>query len=136
MTWDFCETNPLSGSTGDYNGAIEWIAKNASSLLKAGEVKSKVVVKKDDAKEFQDPGVDLIVTDPPYYDAIPYADLTDFFYIWQRRLIGDLFPEIFQSRTIIKDNELALRLPHSEIANDHTSSWYRGGNGSSFLPGL
>jgi len=94
INWDFTEANPLSGLTGDYSGAVEWVAKVVERTLPAasGSPRPKAVLKS--AMEMSVGGFDAIVTDPPYYDAIPYSDLMDFFYVWLRRTLFGLSPEI------------------------------------------
>jgi adenine-specific DNA methylase len=57
-----------------------------------------------------DNSVDAIVTDPPYYDTIPYAELSDFFYVWQKRTLGDIFPDLFWSELTDKDREAVANL--------------------------
>ena len=57
-----------------------------------------------------DQSLDIIVTDPPYYDTIPYAELSDFFYVWQRRILGDIFPELFLQELTDKDREAVANL--------------------------
>ena len=107
ITWDFCEANPLSGRTGDYSGAFGWVGKVADHLLQAGEVSERIWVEYGSATHMTDTAlVDVIVTDPPYYDAIPYADLSDFFYVWLRRTVGDRYPEIFTPPLTPKADEL------------------------------
>jgi len=85
-TWDYCETNPIGDSAGSYRGAMEWTVMALDYILMSipqstiCKVTSKSVLQYSDRELF-----DLIVTDPPYYDAIPYADLMDFFYVWLKR---------------------------------------------------
>jgi putative DNA methylase len=125
MTWDFCEANPISDTTGNYSGAIEWVGKVVDHLLVAGKRPVNVDIRRADATQLADNAqYDAIVTDPPYYDAIPYADLSDFFYVCLRRTIGDLYPDIFRDDVIEKSNELALRLPHADLPDNHTHAWY------------
>jgi len=95
ISWDFSEVNVLSGLTGSYYGAVDWVALVTSGLMEATarSPSSKVLC----ASAIQSVGretMDVIVTDPPYYDAIPYSDLMDFFYIWLRRTTHQLSPEI------------------------------------------
>jgi adenine-specific DNA methylase len=52
-----------------------------------------------------DNSVDAVITDPPYYGTVPYADLSDFFYVWQKRTLGDIFPELFLTELTDKDRE-------------------------------
>jgi adenine-specific DNA methylase len=62
-----------------------------------------------------DEGVDAVITDPPYYDAIPYADLSDFFYVWLRRTVGDQYPAMFASPLTPKIEELVQQTKNEEM---------------------
>ena len=64
----------------------------------------------DSLDHIQDCTVDIVVTDPPYYDTLPYADISDFFYVWMRRNLLDIFPELFYSETTDKDREAVANL--------------------------
>ena len=92
MTWDFAEGNPIGGSAGAYSLCINRIATALDTLaqLPSGCVPPTV---RHQTAEAPLPKVDLIVTDPPYYDAIPYSDLMDWFYVWLRRQVFDLTRE-------------------------------------------
>ena len=93
MVWDYVEVNPLSGMTGDFRGALEWIAgylDNASVYPS-----STPVVQMRDARTPPESSASIVVTDPPYYDAINYSNLSDFFYVWLKRAIGFLHPDLF-----------------------------------------
>ena len=93
IVWDFCEANPLSDSTGNYLSCLEWGAEVAEHCAMAADGSPLSESSMASAIEARDKGCyDLVVTDPPYYDAIPYSDLMDFFYVWLRRSIGDLAP--------------------------------------------
>ena len=93
MNWDYIEGVPISGSSGGYWNGVEWIAKvieqskSFSNSLVPRTVQGSALSDRTDQ-------YDVIVTDPPYYDAIPYSDLMDFFYVWLRRTVYDLTPEI------------------------------------------
>ncbi len=90
IKWDFSEINPTSGATGDYRSAIDWIARyisrSVAGLLNA--VEPSVLRKSATTEAMRD--IDVVMTDPPYYDAIPYSDLMDFFYIWLKRGLNGL----------------------------------------------
>jgi adenine-specific DNA methylase len=86
IKWDFCEINPASGATGDYTGAIDWICRFIDHALLAQAAAPPAKVLCESAATFEADGFDLVLTDPPYYDAIAYSDLMDFFYVWLRRL--------------------------------------------------
>jgi putative DNA methylase len=132
MSWDFSEVNPLSDSSGGYLGQFEWIARFIEHALKIQQADVYPKVVRQSATQPLGSALDAIVTDPPYYNAIPYADLSDFFYVWLRRTIGDFYPENFSSPTTTKGEELALRLPHSDIPDEHTSEWYEQGMAVAF----
>lgn len=93
ITWDFAEGNPLSEADRYFNGAVSNVARVLSSLLRAVDGMPSPTVKKASAVSQADGRFDLIVTDPPYYDAIPYSDLMDFFYVWLRRTLAGLASE-------------------------------------------
>jgi len=95
ITWDFAEANPLSPSDRFYHGALSNIGRVLDSILQIGrDDESKASVINASAVAPLDLQFDLVVTDPPYYDAIPYSDLMDFFYVWFRRTLHGLSPEI------------------------------------------
>ena len=93
MVWDLCEVNPLSASTGGFRGMADWVARVVSHALPATAAAPPPEVAMRSAIVTQPAGLDLICTDPPYYDAIPYSDLMDFFHIWLRRTLHGLSPE-------------------------------------------
>jgi len=89
VTWDFIEGAVAANYAGSYYGAVEWVSKYAehASLLPKS-AKSHVIRGSAISQEIEG-RFDLVITDPPYYDAIPYSDLMDFFYVWLRRcLVG------------------------------------------------
>ena len=85
MAWDFGEGNPLSESPGGYSEAIEWITKVVDTWPMSGTGRSEIA----DAAchPLHDASAGVWFTDPPYYDAIPYADLSDFFLVWLKRTL-------------------------------------------------
>jgi putative DNA methylase len=102
MIWDFAEANPLSGSAGNLSGAFEWVTKVISHLVPA----SGGIATQADATSLQFEMKGLISTDPPYYDNIGYADLSDFFYIWLRRSLASAHPDLFRTLLVPKKEEL------------------------------
>ena len=95
IVWDFSEGNPFSGSTGGYDGALGWVANVVSAWpgSNAGQVQQA------DATHhpLPDQSAGVWFTDPPYYDAIPYSDLSDFFLVWLKRTLPDhaMLPDPF-----------------------------------------
>jgi len=90
IMWDFADTNPLADTSGAYLSALEWISLVVSHLSAAAEARPRPTVMRQSAIERVNGEFDAIVTDPPYYDAIPYSDLMDFFYVWLRRSLNGL----------------------------------------------
>jgi len=105
---DYAEVYPFSGATGDWNGAIGWIVKclKANCCLKANSAQ----VDKFSATDhiLPDASAQAFITDPPYYDSINYGMISDFFYVWLRRLLNDDFPELFKDKTTNKDDECVV----------------------------
>lgn len=94
MVWDFCEVNPLSDSTGNFLGALEWVSLFIDHALETCSHSERPSVRIESALKNSTAPVDLVLTDPPYYNAIPYSDLMDFFYVWLRRTLFGLSPEV------------------------------------------
>ena len=94
MVWDFAESCPLTDTTGGFVQAVEWIARVCEHAQGATVTAPPATVMHQSAIDFQLGEFDLICTDPPYYDAIPYSDLMDFFHVWLRRVLHGLSPEI------------------------------------------
>lgn len=102
MTWDFVETNVLAGGTGTFDGANQWTAESIDNLPSLKTSSSTVQA---DASALTYSGR-LLSTDPPYYDNIGYSDLSDFFYVWLRRSLRTVHPDLFGSMLVPKDEEL------------------------------
>lgn len=100
ITWDFVEVMPWTETAGGLPGSLEHIQEYVIHALAASIGIPHTVL--DSAIAYHSSLVDVIVTDPPYYDAIPYSDAMDFFYVWLRRSLYGLSPEIdkaFQEQT-------------------------------------
>lgn len=108
MVWDYAEGNPLSESTGNWSGALEWIEKVIINALPAI---SKGIATQDDAQNQKISQDKVISTDPPYYDNIGYSDLSDFFYVWLRHSLKHITPELFVTLAAPKEEEL-IAAPH------------------------
>ena len=93
IVWDYTEVNPLSYSSGNYLGALDWVSRCVDHLLESAKSAETTSVQAISAAKTSGE-YDAILTDPPYYDAIPYSDLMDFFYIWLRRSIPGLSAEV------------------------------------------
>jgi len=102
MVWDFAETNPLSNSTGSLGNLQERQVKGLQSLAPGGVGSA---VQSDACSQSYTVGK-VVSTDPPYYDNIGYADLSDFFYVWLRRSLKPTFPGLFATLAVPKAEEL------------------------------
>lgn len=90
MTWDFVEANPFSDSSGNWSGQVRSICKALARLPVTGQSSIQQSNALDIISEVDKP---IICTDPPYYDNIQYADLSDYFYIWLRRNLSEIWPD-------------------------------------------
>ncbi len=118
MTWDFAEANLLSDSTGNWAGNLDWIAK-VLVAMPSHALDSWAF--QEDAKVSTCVGR-ILSTDPPYYDNIGYADLSDYFYVWMRRSLRNLFPDVFATLLVPKTSELiasAYRHGNKSQAKDY-----------------
>jgi adenine-specific DNA methylase len=131
MTWDYCEVPPLSEASGGFLQTIDWVADVVAHASRAAHAPA-TVLRHDAAAALPEANIDAVITDPPYYSAIPYGDLSDFFYVWLRRTVAEMAPEVFETPTVPKDNELALRLPHAELADGRTVEGYERGISQAF----
>ncbi|MBN1235617.1 MAG: DUF1156 domain-containing protein [Methanotrichaceae archaeon] len=106
MTWDFPEVGIFSDSTGNWMSHVNLVSKGIdfNAFLFS---KNQGFVESTSATDhsLSDDAASIFMTDPPYYDAVPYADLSDFFYVWLRRLTGDLHPKLFQENLSCKSDE-------------------------------
>jgi putative DNA methylase len=102
MTWDYAEANPFGGAGGDFVHCLFSVWEVVSRL--PGQPPGSADL--TDAASLDVTGPALIATDPPYYDNVGYADLSDFFYIWLRRSLRDLYPELFGALLAPKAAEL------------------------------
>ena len=112
MTWDYAECNSFCNSSGSFNNMLAWVVKAIVQLPADG----KTEVSQFDAQS--DCGLRniMISTDPPYYDNIGYADLSDFFYVWMRQSLKDTYPELFSTMLVPKVEEL-IATPYRHDGN-------------------
>lgn len=129
MVWDYAESNPFSNSTGNFLGAIDWICGVVANSPKAGFGLAKQVNATESINGVQQP---VLSTDPPYYDNIGYADLADFFYVWLRRSLGDVYPELFTTILVPKDEELVATPYRFEGDRERAREFFETGLGDAF----
>ena len=106
MLWDFAEVNPFGGSVGSWNAQVTTVAAGLKALPRAPR---PGVVRQVDARKagwLVPAGGALVATDPPYFAQIPYADLSDYFYVWLRRAVMRIHPDLFGTMATPKADEL------------------------------
>src|SRR5713101_2153705 len=129
MVWDFAEANPLSESTGNFYGAIAWVAEvvEASSCNAPGKAQQC-----DATTSINMIAHPLISTDPPYYDNLGYADLSDFFYVWLRRSLQDIYPDLFKTVLVPKAQELVATPYRFDGNKKKAQEFFEAGLGKAF----
>jgi putative DNA methylase len=118
MTWDFAESQPFSTSTGSISESVRRVA-DVVDRLPAGAPASTAQA---DAASYGGETRVVVSTDPPYYDNIGYADLSDFFYVWLRRSVGSMYPDVTGTMLTPKSAELVAnpyRLGSKAKAEEH-----------------
>ncbi len=105
MTWDYAELNTLLNGTGSFLGAVDWTGESIDGVS-IGNGSSLGTATQADAGSQLLSADRIVSTDPPYYDNIGYADLSDFFYVWLRRSLQPLFPDLFATLAVPKAEEL------------------------------
>ena len=122
MTWDFVEANPFSASTGNFVGQVDYLARvvGQCGLGGAGEIRHAA------AQKAEIPEGAVISTDPPYYDNVPYADISDFFYVWLRRALHADYPNLFSRILTPKDEEL-VAFPERHGGQDEADEFFISG---------
>ena len=131
MVWDYTEGNIFSSSSGNFEDAVNWVVKNVSVL---GAFGPGSIVAADAVKNSFAVHPAVISTDPPYYDNIGYADLSDFFYVWLRRSLSGIWPELFRRLTTPKTEEL-IATPYRHRGKEEAEAFFMRGMGAA-LAGL
>lgn len=123
MQWSYAETNPLAGAGGDIAGTAVSVAENLQNLGfgSSGSIRNLAA----QHNTFSEVPI-VISTDPPYYDNIGYADLSDFFYIWLKHSLSAVWPELFRRLTTPKDMEL-VATPYRHGGRDEAESFFMAG---------
>ncbi len=123
---DFVEVALLNSGSGNYEGAFNWIASVVENLSKQ-YLESPGTVVQCSASEhiLPDDSSDVSFTDPPYYNAVPYSDLSDFFYVWLKRSLSDIEPMLLGDPNSPKDKEICEMAGWDSVRYSHKDSkWY------------
>jgi len=114
MTWDYSELNPLSPIlSGTFESMFRQILRPLEYMTQIKDKLLTPTISQSSATFLQYPDnfFDAVITDPPYYDNVPYSDLSDFFYVWLKRTVGDLYPELFATPLTPKAEEIIQNSP-------------------------
>ncbi|MGC8725936.1 MAG: DUF1156 domain-containing protein [Thermoplasmata archaeon] len=107
MSWDYAELNPFSTIlTGTYESMFRQIIRPLEHLTHIQEIPGKAYQYSATSIAYPDQYFDAVFTDPPYYDNVPYSYLSDFFYVWLKRMIGHLYPDLFATPLTPKSQEI------------------------------
>ena len=124
MVWDYADLNPFAGAGGDFLGVINGIQKtlwNSPSPIAGYTTQANATSQKVSCCK-------LVSTDPPYYDNIGYADLSDFFYVWLRRSVRSVFPNLFATLAVPKAEEL-VATPYRHGGKEQAETFFLNGMG-------
>ncbi|WP_225880346.1 DUF1156 domain-containing protein [Anabaenopsis elenkinii] len=124
MVWDVAEANSFSGATGGLDGALQWVldvCESNSFLSGSGQTQQANAA----SHPLPDDFAQCLFSDPPYYNAVPYADLSDFFYVWLRRTLSNIYPSLFTTTTTPKDNEICEMAGWDSVRYSHKhGKWF------------
>ena len=122
MVWDFAEVNPFGGSSGD----VRKYLKETADLIETLAVGQPARCVRGSATSLPlaDESQDAVITDPPYYDNISYADLSDFFYVWLKRSVGFLYPDHLGGQLTPKRNEAVVAPYRHHGRKDEARAFY------------
>jgi putative DNA methylase len=123
MTWDYAESNPFAESSGDFFEQV----KRSFKVFEVSLSAHNIGFSKQVTAQASEQSLDKVVsTDPPYYDNIGYADLSDFFYVWLRRTLRPVFPELFATLAVPKAEEL-VATPYRHGNKEKAESFFLAG---------
>jgi adenine-specific DNA methylase len=123
MISDYAEVAPFSGSTGDWASSVEWIEKVITAGAAARMSPGTVTLASATRLPVPDESVDLVCTDPPYYRAVPYADLSDFFFVWLKRTLGGVHPALFGTSRVEQAEEIISSFSRGHVPHK-TARWF------------
>lgn len=129
MVWDYVEVNPFVGAAGDPTVSLAGIARVTESMTTDTPGQAK---QQDATASIVANGSAIISTDPPYYDNIGYADLSDFFYVWLRRSLKGVYPSLFATALTPKSQELIASPNRHEGSKQRAQEFFETGLGKAF----
>ena len=134
MRFDYAESNPISDSY-SWSSNLKWILKviKHCSIIPVDSDFKIPQVSRLSAQQlyFENEYFDAVVTDPPYYDNVNYAELSDYFYVWQKRILGDIYPDLFVTPLSPKQHEV-ISNPKRHDGAENSKHFFEENLGKSF----
>ena len=118
MMWDYSEVNPFSSSAGSWVSYLDYLLKAINNISSIKKPVNQITLSSATDLPYPDNFFDAVFTDPPYYDNIPYSYLSDFFYVWLKRSLGKLYPELFLTPLTPKKQEIVV---YSKVETPYNS---------------
>ena len=132
MFWDFTEVFPLSQKSGDFGGALDWVILVCEQQSQINLPEGNIRQASATAHPLPEDSANAIVTDPPYYDSVPYAYLSDFFYVWLRRMLYRIYPDMLRANEVPKEAEIVVDRPHELSKSTKDIAFYERELGKAF----
>ena len=124
MTFDYPESNPFCTSSGSAMNQLEWIIRYLESENYNQFSAEFANASSGEKSQFESKFLTAVITDPPYYDAIAYADISDFFYVWMKRTLSDLYPLTFATPQTPKTEECTALKHHHNNSEDEAKKHF------------
>ncbi len=124
IVWDFAEGDPLGNRSGGWGQCLNWLTMVLERENQAGLKPGTVDLADAGNHPLPDDSVDCLVTDPPYYSAIAYAALSDFFYVWQKRAGREAEPRLLADSIVNRDAEIIVDMHHEKNSSNKTVAFY------------
>jgi len=132
MVWDYAEASPFSRSAGDLSVTLDSITRVIDALPADSRALGSRSIQSDASRQVDAPSSVVVSTDPPYYDNIGYADLSDYFYVWLRRSLGEVYPDLFSTMLTPKSAELVATPYRFQGSKSKAEQHFESGLGDSF----
>ncbi|MDW8325186.1 MAG: DUF1156 domain-containing protein [Anaerolineales bacterium] len=124
MIWDFCEVFPGSDSAGGFSGACGWVLNVITRETVVCNAYGHVETASATIHPLPVESAHAFFTDPPYYDAVPYANLSDFFYVWIRRSLGHVHADLLINDVVNKEAEIVVEYPNESKHSIKDTAFY------------
>lgn len=133
MTWDYAEANPFSGRAASWDSQLNALLTSIANLINSDGVPATVRLGSAAQLPLDWTGLfNAVICDPPYYDSVTYGDLTDYFYPWHKRIVGDDYPEAFVTEVTPKDEELVQEAIYHGGTKAAAKQFYEDGMAQAF----